>query len=526
MKDHVSEANTVNEPRPRGRSARRAKRQSETASKAVWPGIPGGAYRPLGDHDIERIHHTALDVLENVGMGEPIPVLVEHALAKGCRINDRGRLCFPRSLVEDIIDQAPSTAIHHAQDSNLDIELSGTKVHFDPGGEAVRTVELDTGRYRPSTLVDLYDFARLTDRLPHMDSFGKIVVPTDIDDPFEHDIGALYACVSGTVKHVGMGFSDAAHLDSALEMFDIIAGGEGRFVKRPFCSSGGCPIVSPLTYGKENSEVCLAATKFKAPVSVIIAPQAGATSPAALAGTLVQTTAETLAGLLLVDLVHPGHPVVFGPWPFVSDLRTGSFSGGGGEQAVLAAAAVQIANFYDLPCGTGAGMSDSKVPDNQAGYEKGISTTLAALAGGNYISEVCGMTASLIGGSFEAMVIDNEMVGTIQRVLRGIEVTDDTLSYEVIRDVVDGPGHFLGHPQTLEMMETEYLYPTLADRRPPDEWEEDGSPDIRHRARERVREILSTHYPAHIDSKTDARIRERFPIRLPREAMRAESGRW
>jgi trimethylamine--corrinoid protein Co-methyltransferase len=134
--------------------------------------------------------------------------------------------------------------------------------------------------------------------------------------------------------------------------------------------------------------------------------------------------------------------------------------------------------------------------------------------------------ASLMGCSFEAMVIDNDMLGTIQRMLKGVEVSDETLSFEVIKDVVRGPGHYLGHPQTLSLMETEYLYPELADRTSQVEWQDAGSADILEAARARVREILSTHYPSYIDPATNAKIRERFKVYLPEEAMRPGNGRW
>jgi trimethylamine--corrinoid protein Co-methyltransferase len=309
-------------------------------------------------------------------------------------------------------------------------------------------------------------------------------------------------------------------------MLHMVAGGEKKFKDRPFCHGGGCPIISPLRYGQHNSEVCLESTKFGSPVWVVMAPQAGATAPAALAGTLVQVIAETLAALLLVDLVHPGHPVILGPWPFVSDLRTGSFSGGGGEEAVLSAAAAQMINHYDLVSSVGAGMTDSKSPDNQAGYEKGITVTLAALAGCNNVSESAGMVGSLMGCSFEAIVVDNDMLGNVLRAVRGIEVNDQTLSYDVIEEVVHGEGHFLRQPQTLELMLSEYAYPALADRMTPSEWEEQGSPDIRKRAATRVNEILSTHYPEYIDPDIDQKIREKVPIVLAEEVMCPGGGGW
>jgi trimethylamine--corrinoid protein Co-methyltransferase len=172
-------------------------------------------------------------------------------------------------------------------------------------------------------------------------------------------------------------------------------------------------------------------------------------------------------------------------------------------------------------------MTDAKLPDNQAGYEKGINITLAAMAGANSIGEAAGMMGSLMGCSFESLVIDNDMIGCIQRALRGIEVNEDTLSLDVIREVVlDGPGHFLSHRQTLELMETEYLYPKVADRASIEDWEQEGSLDIRQRALKQVREILSSHYPKYIDSPIDAKLREMFPIRLTEEDMHPGNDRW
>lgn len=509
-----------------GRAARRAASQNDNAPLAVEVGASGGTYKPLSERDMERIHETALDVLENIGVAEPVPRFAEAAEKAGCTFSDTGRVLFPRALVEDCIAQTPETAYYLSRDKKRDLEMKDHRVHFDPGGEAVSTLDVGADTYRASTILDLYDFARLTDSLDHIDSFGRLVVPTEITDLHAHDINSAYAAMSGTTKHVELGFMDYRHMDDALEMAYMVAGGEKAYYDHPFCSSGGCPVVSPLTYGEENSEVCIEAPRFGAPVAVIIAPQAGATSPAALAGTLVQTMAETLSALMLVQLTTPGHPVLFGMWPFVSDLRTGSFTGGSGEQAILAAAASQIANFYGLPSSVGAGMTDSKAVDNQAGFERGITTVLAALAGTNSISEVGGTMGSLMGCSFEAMVIDNDMIGMIKRVLRGIEVTDETLSYQVIKDAVEGPGHYLGHSQTLSLMNTEYLYPALADRTSPGEWEEKGSRDIREQAGVRAREILSKHYPTHIDAATDRAIRDRFSILLPEEAMKANSGRW
>jgi trimethylamine--corrinoid protein Co-methyltransferase len=236
--------------------------------------------------------------------------------------------------------------------------------------------------------------------------------------------------------------------------------------------------------------------------------------------------AEALACLLMINIVYPKYPVIVGPWPFVSDLRTGSFTGGGGEEALVSAAAAQMTNYYGLVSSVSAGMTDSKLPDNQAGYEKAIAIALAAQTGCNNVSESAGMLGSLMGFSLESLIIDNDMLGTVLRTIRGIEVNEETLSYHVIESAVRGEGHFLRADQTVALMRTEYEYPALADRLPPNQWQENGSPDIRAQAAERVRQILSSYYPTYIDPEVDKRIRDRFPIQLAPEYMRPGNARW
>ena len=499
----------------------------EKIEPVISKGMQGGNFKPLSDNDIKKIHTTALDVLENLGMGNPLPELVEVAVQNGCDINEKGRLCFPRSLVEDVIARAGRDFVLYGRDPKHDIELSGKKVNLFGAGEAVTVLDLGAKKYRPSTISDVYDIARMVDYLDNIHSYSRFVVPTELShDLYIADINTAYASLVGTKKHTALTFSDGKHVKPTLEMLDIIAGGEGQFVKRPFCHGGGCTVVSPLEYGTDNCEVAIASLEMQAPIWVVIAPQSGATAPAALAGCLVQSLAETLASLMLIDLIKPGHPVIFGPWPFVTDLRTGAFSGGGGEEAIMSAASAQLTNHYDLASSVGAGMTDAKSPDAQSGYEKGISIVMAALAGCNNVSESSGMMASLMGCSYESLVIDNEMLGMVMRAVRGIEVNDETLSYDVIKKTVQGEGHFLRSPQTLSLMKTEYLYPNLADRSRQEEWEEEGSPDMRKRAETYAREILNSHYPVYIDDETDNKIRESFPIKIPREIIKPSKNRF
>ena len=518
----MSEA-AVSGRRMGGRAARHRLRAAPLREdeKAVRPGMIGGRYRPLDDSGVQRIHAAALDALEHIGLSEAIPSCVEAVTAAGGRLSPEGRLLFPRALVEDVVANAARDIVLHGQDPRHDLELSGSKVYFGTAGAAVHIVDPRTREYRESTLADLYDIARLVDTLEHVHFFQRPIVCRDLEDPRDLDINTCYAAISGTSKHVGSSWVQPEHVDESLAMLHRVAGGEARWRARPFVSMSSCFVVPPLRFAEDACRCLEAAVRGGMPVLLLAAGQAGATSPAALAGAVVQEVAEVLAGLVYVNALSPGHPAIFGTWPFVSDLRTGAMSGGSGEQAVLMAACAQMGRFYDLPTGIAAGMADSKLPDAQAGYEKGYTTVLAGHSGANLVYESAGMLGSLLGACLESFVIDNDMLGAVNRSVRGVDIDVESLSVETMREVcTEGPNHFLGHPQTLGLMQREYVYPEVGDRASPKEWGEQGSTDVVERAAKRVRETLASHYPTHIPQIVDASLRAEFRILLEPPADR------
>ncbi|MBI3363126.1 MAG: trimethylamine methyltransferase family protein, partial [Chloroflexi bacterium] len=250
------------------------------------------------------------------------------------------------------------------------------------------------------------------------------------------------------------------------------------------------------------------------------APQCGATAPASLVGTLVQVIAEELAGITYVQLLRPGHPILQGGMPLVSDLRTGNTVGGAAELALMNAASAQMTHFYGVPIYNSSALTDSKVPDAQSGFEKGLTTAVVALAGSQYIHHSAGMLESMLSVAYEQYVIDDDINGQTMRLVRGLEVTDDSLSLDVIHEVcTDGPGHYLGHEQTLRLMETEFYYPHTADRSRRADWEAAGSLDMRERARGQARETLKTFFSEIVSEEVDRTLRSEFNILLPREVM-------
>lgn len=508
-----------------GRAARKAIRAEATGNEAIRAGLPGGRYRPLSDLDMERIHDAALTVLARTGLSDHTPELLELMLPKGAELNEHGRLCFPRALMEDILAGTASEFYVYARgerEGKDDMHCTAQNVYFANSGTAVTTYEAETQSYRPSTLRDIYDFTRLVDRLENIHMLGDTVLATDVPDDYAHDMNMIYAMLSASQKPACLTFRDRSHIPDAIRMFDLASGGEGSFLKKPSVIFGGCPVVSPLRFGKENLEIMIDTAKLGLTVDLAVPPQAGATAPATLAGTLTQTVAETLACVAIVNLITPSCPVNFAAWPFITDLRTGSFTGGSGEQALISAAAIQMGNYYNLPTSVGCGMTDAKLPDAQYGLEKALTFALAAHAGANRLCEFGGMLGSLMGCSFESMVIDDEAGGMLARTLRGIEVSDDTLAVDIIHDCAVDPGHFLGNSHTLGYMNTEFVYPELMDRERTDTWEQAGKTDLMARAKAKSDAILESHFPNYFGAE-DARVREEFPIILDAVAMRSRA---
>jgi len=520
----MTEANRAcRRPGP-SRDSRRAMRAAPLPDnlKPVHPGMASGRYRPLNEAEVLQIHRTALRLLAEVGLADAPPSGVEYLTRAGCTLSEHGRLLFPTALVEDTVSRAARHFVLHGQDARHDMEPWGQKVYFGTAGAAVNMVDSGTGSYRESRIRDLYDCGRIVDTLEHIHFFQRTVVPRDIPDPYEMDFNTCYASVSATTKHVGTSWVQPVHVARSLEMLHQLAGGEDKWRARPFVSQSNCFVVPPMKFATDACRCLEVAALGGMPVLLLSAGQAGATAPAALAGALAQEVAEVLAGLVYVNAVKPGAPAIFGTWCFVSDLRTGAMSGGSPEQALLSAAAAQMAHYYDLTGGTASGMTDSKLPDAQSGAEKAYSHALVGNAGANLIYESAGMHASLLGFSLESLVIDNDIIGATQRTIRGIEVDDASLSFDTIREVcLQGPGHYLGSEQTLQLMQSAYLYPAIGDRKSPNEWTEQGALDAAERAAKKVGEILATHFPAHVPEAIDAQIRAQFPVRLPREHMRA-----
>ena len=501
-----------------GRSARRAARAAPLAEhlRPIRAGLEGGRYAPMTASQLDQIHNAALTALETIGLVDAPQSGVEYLTRAGAILGDDGRIRFPRALVEDAIASANRSITLYGRDPRHDLDLSGTRVHYGTAGAAVHLVEPDGRNYRESTLQDLHDAARITNVLDNIHFLQRPMVARDIENNAEMDTNTVYATTCGTTKHIGTSFYDPAHVAPAIEMLNMIAGGEDKWRERPFMSNSNCFVVPPMKFATESCLVMEECIKHGMPVLLLSAGMAGATAPSTIAGAIVQATAECLAGLIYVQAVKPGHPAIFGTWPFGLDLRTGAMTGGSGEQALLTSGCAQMHRYYDLPGGAAAGIADSKLPDMQAGWEQMCSNVMAGLSGLNMVYEAAGMHASLLGFCHESLILGDDLIGQALRCVRGIEVNDETLALDQMRAVcMGGPGHYLGTEQTLGRMQADHVYPTLGDRTSPKEWVENDKPDLIEKATARKEEILSHRSDARFDPALDAEIRKRFKIYLP-----------
>lgn len=473
----------------------------------------GGRFRPLSDRDVVAIHDAAFRILESVGMSDAPSWLLEVFCDNGAVIRNDGRVTFPRASVEKAIRNAAQKISIPGFVEDKGVQIGGGRVHIGTGGAAVQVLDSGSNAFRASTLGDLYELMRVVDQAENIDYGVRPVVARDVETPLDLDVNTAFACLKGTGKPIGIGFDNAGHVSPIVNLFDIALGRDGAFRRHPFCMAIVVHAVSPLRYAAEGVEIMRAAIEHGMPLQICSAGQAGATSPASLAGALAQGLAESLAGMMVVDAIRPGHPCIFAFMPFISDLRTGAMSGGGGESAVANAAAAQLLLALNLPSTVSAGMTDSKIADAQAGYEKGYTVALAAQAGADMINLSVGMLGSIMIASREMMVIDDEMCGAILRSVRGIELFEGALDIGGIEQVVTGAGHYLGEEQTLQLMKTEYTYPALGDRQSLNDWQDGGSSSIWDRAHDRVLEMMNRPQE-HLGRDAEERIRGTFDIRL------------
>ena len=510
---------------------RRRRRNGEGAdtAAAVAPQVTAraGGHAPLTPEQCRQIHLTALTILAEIGLAEAPQDIVALLAPHGCTLDDNQRLCIPAGLVETVMATLPGQFKIHGRSGAADLSLGDGNAYLGSGGASPQILSHDAeGRavYRALTLADLHDAARIVDQLPHIDFFARSLVAGDMPDAASLDVNTAYACFAGTRKPVLTSAATSENAAAVIRMASIIAGSETALRAQPFFGFNINHVVPPLRLDSESCRVIVIASRAGIPVMINTFGQLGASSPVTVAGCLAQTMAETLAGMVIAWAANPQACAVFGPRPMITDLRSGGMAGGSGEQALLTAAAAQMARFYGWPSSTIAGATESKTLDAQSGYEKAINVSLAVASGVDLVTQAAGAQASLMAASLAGYVIDNDMLGAIARANQQTVVDDETLALEEIRAVAEGEGHFLGRGMTMARMVSDFTYPEIADRSGIEEWMLKGQPDLITAATARARELLANPPLPHISAAADQRIRDEFDIRLPAAATAATFG--
>ncbi len=457
---------------------------------------------------VQGVHEASLEILEGVGL------LVRNAKARerfrkhGCKLETETQVVkFPRAVVEHYCAAFPSTFTFHGRDPQYDRTIPDHGPLVATSSAAPNIIDPETGQERRSRSDDIARIAHLINELPGYDVF---TVSTTADDapPGQFSLSRFYPALKHCLKPVQCSAPGSDEAEAIFRLGVLIAGSEESYRKRPFITYLCTPVISPLTMDVDSTERFMLFAEEQLPHTGIVALNAGLTSPLTLTGTLAQCNAEFLAMSVLAQMSRPGTPLIYAALPTVADMRTGAYAPGAIETGMLMMGCAQMARYYHVPCGGYVGLTNSKVNDTQSGFETGMSTVAAMLAGVDLLN-MGGLLDALMTFDFAKAVIDSEIALMLKRLKRGVEFSRENLALEVIAEVGPG-GTFIDKPHTLEQMRVTALLPEIADRLPRQRWEALGGLDAHARAMRRVHEILACRTAAVFSPQVDARIRADF----------------
>jgi trimethylamine--corrinoid protein Co-methyltransferase len=465
--------------------------------------------RLLSDEDLRLIDQTGRRILERVGIRVLPSSALEKLQAAGAQVDaDTQRLRFPGDWLDQVLSQAPSRFVLSSRDGENDLHLGEGNVYFANGGRVFRILDMATGGYRLTMLRDVANTALLVQHLKNIHFYIIACQAHDLQ-PENYHLNDFYQALNHTTKHVMGGCDDLAGVRQMWELASCIAGGERQLREKPFVSVITNPI-SPLTINASTVDILEFCGNHGIPATCAPAPIAGATGPGTLAGTLAQMHAEALAGVAIGQILAPGAKTLYGAVPTTMDMRNVEFTMGSVEMAMMSAASVQLAKLYNLPIYGSAGVTEAKRPDIQSGCEKSLSNLLVAAAGADCVHLAAGMLDSGNSISYEQYVIDDELIGMIQRILAGIKVDEETLGFGVVEKVGPG-GNYVTEDHTVDHMMAEFFYPELSVRCNFDVWEGKGRPSMLTRANEVVESILEQPEEGLLEPELISELREQFP---------------
>ncbi|MEM0007605.1 MAG: trimethylamine methyltransferase family protein [Candidatus Bathyarchaeia archaeon] len=449
------------------------------------------------------VHLTSLDILQEVGVIIPYEEVLQKLEEAGAEVDHKSQRAFiPHYLAEDALQKTPHRFSVYHRDLKTRRTLGGDETRFGTVGFATNFYDAASRTYRRVTVQDLANATRIADALDNVEFYMCMGSPMDVP----HEIVDRYmwaTAFENTSKPIINEAMRKEGAQDAIEMASTIVGGVEELRKKPIMLLL-ISITSPLTYDRATLEAFVEACKLGIPVFVNSGPMAGATSPVTLAGTLALNMAEFISALVIRYVVNKNAPLVIGSWARAMDVRQASAVLGGPEFALLHSCVANMAHYYGIPSAGGGVLTDSKSLDAQMGYEKALTGVLPALAGLNLICGM-GLIASENTMSLEGLIIDNEIVSMIKKLVGGFEITDETLAFDVIKNV--GPkGSFIKERHTLEHFRREIWIPKITDRTFPDIWVKSGARDLWVKAKEEAEKILKEHQVLPLSKDVKAKI--------------------
>jgi len=451
----------------------------------------------------ERIHQASLDVLASVGVTVPHPETLRRLESMGATVDHASsRALIPSTLVDWALARAGKRFTLYGRDQSRLARFGfGARNYNSIAGEALWLDEEKMER-RYATLADVAAASRLGDALSAINVVGAMADPSDAPRAVQ-DVLITAAMLKNTTKPITFWFNTRQSGAFISEILIALAGSEKKAAAKPLTYNFLEPI-SPLRFAFNGIDLLYEFARFPLPVSIGPMAQAGATGPVTLVGTMVQENAEILAGICITQVIREGTPVCYGGIPHIMDMRTTQMVFAGPEQALMAVGMVEMAKFYKLPSYINVGLTDSKIPDAQAGLEAGVTLVLGALAGADIFGHmgICGVDQAT---SLSMLVMQNEVIEYVERILRGTEVNDNTLAVELIKSVGPG-GNYLAEMHTAENLRREFWFPALLDRQFFDAWKSSGALDMASRCRETKDRFLRDHVVPPLDPQLEREI--------------------
>jgi len=455
-------------------------------------------YRLLNHAQIEELHRATLEVLETVGVKVHHEQALELLRTSGCRVKDDQTVMIPNWLVEASIRSAPSRVTIYDRDGNEAMRLEGNNIYFGLGTDLLQVYDIRTGELRDACLNDVVEAAVVADHCDEIDFIASQAHPKEIDTNLAF-IASFKSLVETSPKPIYN--TAASHHDLAyiIEMAETISGGTDQFREKPFFIHYAEPI-SPLVHSQGALDKLLLCADRGVPLNYVPALLSAASGPITLAGACVVANAEALSGLVIHQLQAKGAPMISGFSATPLDMATGTTVYSSPDERLTHSACCDLYHYYGLPVWGEAGCCDSKLLDGQAAIEATATIMMAALDGCNLIHNMGYLGQGLIG-SPAAIVMCNEIISYVKRILRGFSMDREHLSIDAIREVGPG-GTFLTHDQTLELCRSEHWRPQLINRDNPEVWVAAGGKRYSEVVTEKTLEILASHQPKRLASET------------------------